>query len=80
MRKSVRSPVTDNPFAITDVGGSNAPVAADLDGDGDIDVLVGEEDGNLNLFDNVSLPTVSIAAVDAVHAEGDAGTTTSPSR
>ena len=73
--RAFASPVTDSPFGITDVGRLSAPVAADLDGDGDIDVLVGEEDGNLNLFDNVSPPTVSIAAVDSVQAEGDTATT-----
>ena len=73
--RAFASPVTDSPFAITDVGRLSAPVAADLDGDGDIDVLVGEEDGNLNLFDNVSPPTLSITALEAQVPEGDAGTT-----
>ena len=73
-KRAFAAPVTDSPFGIDDIGRRSAPVAADLNGDGDLDVLVGEEDGNLNLFDNVSPPTVSIAAVDAVQAEGDTGT------
>ena len=74
-KRAFAAPVTDSPFGIDDIGRRSAPVAADLNGDGDLDVLVGEEDGNLNLFDNISPPTVSIAAVDAVQAEGDTATT-----
>ena len=37
----------------------------------EVDVFVGEADGNLNLFDNISAPTVTIASVDAVLFEGD---------
>ena len=73
-KRAFAAPVTDNPFGIPDVGRRSAPVAADLDGDGDLDVLVGEEDGNLNLFDNVSPPTLSITALQAQAPEGDTGT------
>jgi hypothetical protein len=43
-----------NPFGLTDVGsfGWSAPNLADLDNDGDLDVLVGENTGNLYYFQN----------------------------
>ena len=75
-KRAFAAPVTGGPFGLEDVGKRNAPVAADIDGDGDIDVLVGEYDGNVNFFENVApLAEVSIAALDADKAEGDAGNT-----
>ena len=74
-KRAFAAPVTDTPFGLEDVGRHHAPVAADIDGDGDIDVLVGEEDGNINLFTNISPPTLSITALDAMQAEGHTGTT-----
>ena len=41
-----------NPFNTVDVGTFSAPSFADLDGDGDLDAVVGEYDGNLNYFEN----------------------------
>ena len=41
-----------NPFAGVDVGSISVPSFADLDGDGDLDAVVGEGDGNLNYFEN----------------------------
>ena len=41
-----------NPFAGVGVGSSSAPSFADLDGDGDLDAVVGRPDGNLNYFRN----------------------------
>ncbi len=49
--------VSDNPFGFTDVGSSSASAFADLDGDGDLDALVGEVDGNLNSFQNTGNAT-----------------------
>jgi uncharacterized protein (DUF2141 family) len=41
-----------NPFNSVDVGFRSAPTFADLDGDGDLDALIGENDGTLNYFEN----------------------------
>ena len=39
------------------VGGDSAPAFADLDGDGDLDVVVGTAEGELKMFENVGTPT-----------------------
>jgi hypothetical protein len=41
-----------NPFNGIDVGNFSTPVFADLDGDGDLDALVGENGGTLRYFEN----------------------------
>jgi VCBS repeat-containing protein len=46
-----------NPFNGVDVGLQSAPSFADLDGDGDLDAVIGEEDGNLNYFENTGSAT-----------------------
>ena len=61
-----------NPFGLTNVGGSATPTFADIDGDGDLDAFVGNNDGNTVFFENqpVSTPTVSITAQTATANEG----------
>ena len=56
-----------NPFDGVDIGntGSNdrersAPTFTDLDGDGDLDALVGELDGTLNYFENTGTRTAPV--------------------
>ena len=46
-----------NPFNGIDVGNTSAPSFADLDGDGDLDVMVGESHGVLNYFQNTGSAT-----------------------
>lgn len=41
-----------SPLVRVDVGGYSRPAFADLDSDGDLDALVGEQDGNINYFEN----------------------------
>ena len=44
----------NNPFNDFDVGDSSTPTFFDLDGDGDLDLVVGEYEGNFNYFLNES--------------------------
>ena len=41
-----------NPFGLTDVGSISAPVFADIDGDGDLDAFIGNNNGNTVFFQN----------------------------
>lgn len=45
--------IQDNTSTTIDVGYGAKPVLFDLDGDNDLDLIVGEENGNLNYFENV---------------------------
>ncbi len=57
--------VSPSPFGLSDVGYYSAPSFADLDGDGDIDMITGEEYGNFLYFENTgtSIAPVFAAAV-----------------
>ncbi|MDM8553510.1 FG-GAP-like repeat-containing protein [Desulfococcaceae bacterium HSG7] len=43
---------TDNPFDGEDVGGYSTPAFVDIDGDGDSDAFIGEEDGGIIFYRN----------------------------
>ena len=44
---------SSNPFNGVDIGSDSTPTFIDLDNDGDLDAIVGEDSGNLNYFENV---------------------------
>ncbi len=46
-----------NPFGLHSIKGIAAPALVDLDGDGDMDLLVGEYDGVMEYFQNTGTPT-----------------------
>jgi len=48
-----------NPFGLSDVGSYAAPTFADLDGDGDLDALVGNGSGNTMYFQNAGTATAA---------------------
>lgn len=43
---------TTNPFGLSDVGFSSSPSLVDIDHDGDLDALIGNDDGNMLFFRN----------------------------
>jgi hypothetical protein len=62
-----------SPFGLADVGSYSAPSFADLDGDGDLDAIVGEQDGTLNYFQNIGsaiAPAFAAAVADPFGLSG----------
>jgi hypothetical protein len=46
------------PFGLEDVGDNAAPHLVDIDQDGDLDAFIGEYEGEINYFENISLGTM----------------------
>lgn len=56
-----------NPFSLTDDGSRSSPTIADLDNDGDLDILIGLQSGDYGLFDNIGtseLPSFGVISYE----------------
>ncbi|MEO0741011.1 MAG: FG-GAP-like repeat-containing protein [Bacteroidota bacterium] len=66
-------------IAQIDRGSNTVPALADLDDDGDLDLVVGESSGELNLFRNEGTPeSPRFVAVDEAFGDFDAGRRSAP--
>jgi hypothetical protein len=63
------APVT-NPFGLAAAGNRNDPDLADLDGDGDLDVLAGDAEGNTIFFQNTGNPSAPAFAAGSTNPFG----------
>jgi len=58
---------TTNAFGLTDIGSFSTPRFVDLDGDGDLDAMIGELTGDFNYFKNTGTRTVPAFAPVSVN-------------
>jgi hypothetical protein len=54
---------TANPFNSIDIGNNSTPTFADLDGDGDLDAIIGKDNGTLNYYKNTGSSTAPVYTV-----------------
>ncbi|MBK3734600.1 DUF4347 domain-containing protein, partial [Azospirillum brasilense] len=64
-----------NPFNLGDVGSNAKPIFADVDGDGDLDALIGRDDGKTVLFRNTTPPPATPTAPTLTTASNSGSTT-----
>lgn len=67
-----------NPFGLTSVGSSPSPVLADIDGDGDLDVFVGDTGGSTVFFPNTGTARSPAFAAAVTNPFGLAATESNP--
>jgi hypothetical protein len=74
------TPVTgsDNPFDVVNVGGNSAPTFADIDGDTDLDAIIGNGDGNISVFRNDSGTFTQVTGSDNPFDGVDVGVNSTP--
>ena len=69
---------SSNPFNGIDVGSRSAPALVDLNGDGNLDLVVGEGSGNLNVFLNDGVGFTEQTGIDNPFDGVDVGNNSTP--
>ncbi|MGY0782380.1 SwmB domain-containing protein, partial [Azospirillum argentinense] len=72
--------VGTNPFGLSNAGGFASPSLADIDGDGDLDVLIGNANGDTLFYRNVGTATAPTFALESTNpfGLGNAGSNATP--
>ncbi|MHA7066630.1 Ig-like domain-containing protein, partial [Azospirillum argentinense] len=72
--------VGTNPFGLSNAGGFASPSLADIDGDGDLDVLIGNANGDTLFYRNVGTAAAPTFALESTNpfGLGDAGSNATP--
>ncbi len=65
-------------FTFIDVGDNSAPAVADIDGDGLLDLLIGEELGNINRYEQTSTNSMQFNLITAHFNSIDIGESSAP--